>query len=410
MKNRQLNIFPPTEEERTTASEDTRITLALQKSKKEVFSSTQKKFNSLTKRIQKQKASLEQIPQKTEYLKAFYKENIALVRSKSKDIAVDNVKEIASRYDSSKLSQKRKTELGDFLINYLYDFKESFEEDEQVQTLADEFLDKYWEAVTSQSKDERSQEEIDIVLDMAEAFFGEDFEDLATDATDADDLMAKIAEKMRNEQDKEDVSAADAPPAAKTKKSKKEAQKELQAQMEQKTLRNIYIELVKELHPDTAKDEDDRRLKETRMKQLTEAYRTKDLYSLLTMQYNWLEESAQDFSRQPDNILKQYNKLMNEQLRLMEDEYNYYCSLPIHGLPLSFNQYLLVENHNYLDQLLFNEKQEAAEFLLNEQSLKEILTDSKELKRFIDMRIANNKHTSPNADMLDLLDQISRYK
>lgn len=76
--------------------------------------------------------------------------------------------------------------------------------------------------------------------------------------------------------------------------SKREIEKEIQAEKTGKSIRGIYLELVKELHPDKEADETQRLLKEERMKQLTKAYQEKDLASLLRMQINWLEESAKE--------------------------------------------------------------------------------------------------------------------
>ena len=89
---------------------------------------------------------------------------------------------------------------------------------------------------------------------------------------------------------------------------------------------------MKEFHPDKDTDENIRQLKEERMKQLTEAYQNKDLASLLSMQLNWLEDTALDPASQTDEVLKRYNKVLRKQLSRLEQEYELLCSAPFPGV------------------------------------------------------------------------------
>lgn len=110
------------------------------------------------------------------------------------------------------------------------------------------------------------------------------------------------------------------PPRQKHKMSKAELTRKLQEEQTLKSVRTIYMELVKELHPDREQDEALRLIKEERMKELTEAYKNKDLSALLTMQINWLEESVKSPEGQPEEILKGYNKLLKKELEKLEKE------------------------------------------------------------------------------------------
>jgi|GEM_PF-4127259 len=84
------------------------------------------------------------------------------------------------------------------------------------------------------------------------------------------------------------------------------------------SLRSIYIPLVKKLHPDREQDEEEKLKKTEVLKQLTEAYESKDLLSLLTLQSQY--EAARD-----DNFvlnLNAYNKMLEEQVAALEEEYS----------------------------------------------------------------------------------------
>ena len=155
------------------------------------------------------------------------------------------------------------------------------------------------------------------------------------------------AKKLVDEQENQN-------PSKKKKLSKREIEKEIQAEKTWKSIRGIYLELVKELHPDKEADETQRLLKEERMKQLTKAYQEKDLASLLRMQINWLEESAKEPIDQTDDVLKQYNKVLQAQVDRLEQEYDLLCNAPFPGILgayAGFRKYSLKELPGVLEQM-----------------------------------------------------------
>lgn len=100
-----------------------------------------------------------------------------------------------------------------------------------------------------------------------------------------------------------------------------ELKRKQQEEQVNKSIRSIYMELAKNLHPDLEQDEELRVLKEERMKQLTEAYQKKDLAALLCMQNNWTDNPVDEsLADQPDQLLKGYNKVLKAQLKKLEDE------------------------------------------------------------------------------------------
>ena len=134
----------------------------------------------------------------------------------------------------------------------------------------------------------------------------------------------------------------------------------MQEEQTLKSMREIYLELVKELHPDRETDETLRAQKEERMKQLTEAYKQKDLASLLMMQINWLqEESAKTPQSQTDEVLKRDNKILRAQLNRLEEEFYLICQAPLSGVENAYTQLRTVplkEIDIHLDILLSQQK------------------------------------------------------
>lgn len=158
------------------------------------------------------------------------------------------------------------------------------------------------------------------------------------------DYMQKEMEKMATAEEKKQQKRAakleNKTSQAKEKKmTKAEMNQKLQEEQTLKSMREIYLELVKELHPDREMDETLRALKEERMKQLTEAYKQKDLASLLMMQINWLqEESSKKPQAQTDDVLKRFNKLLRAQLDRLDEEFHLMCMAPLPGVENTYTE------------------------------------------------------------------------
>ena len=179
------------------------------------------------------------------------------------------------------------------------------------------------------------------------------------------DLMKNEMEKMEAAEEKEQQRRAareeqKSSQSRERKMTKAELNQKLQEEQTLKSMREIYLELVKELHPDRETDETLRVQKEERMKQLTEAYKQKDLASLLMMQINWLqEESAKTPQSQTDEVLKRYNKILRAQLNRLEEEFYLICQAPLSGVENAYTQLRTVplkEIDIHLDILLSQQK------------------------------------------------------
>lgn len=86
-----------------------------------------------------------------------------------------------------------------------------------------------------------------------------------------------------------------------------------------KTARSIYMELVKEFHPDLESDEEEKLRKTQLMHLITEAYSKNDLYELLKLRMTLIteQEKPQTFI---EPQLKRYNKILIKQILFLEKE------------------------------------------------------------------------------------------
>jgi len=94
----------------------------------------------------------------------------------------------------------------------------------------------------------------------------------------------------------------------------------LQEQKQSKSVRSVYLELVKAFHPDRELDEQEKDRKTEIMGRVTEAYRSNDLLLLLNLQmeYNHIDQGKLDLLA--DEQLLYYNRVLKQQVTELEKQ------------------------------------------------------------------------------------------
>ncbi len=85
-------------------------------------------------------------------------------------------------------------------------------------------------------------------------------------------------------------------------------------ELKNKSIRSIYISLVKVLHPDLEMDEQTKSEKEHLMRQVTLAYEKKDLSTLLKFEIEWLHRETEQLEKLTDDKLKVYISVLKEKV------------------------------------------------------------------------------------------------
>lgn len=105
----------------------------------------------------------------------------------------------------------------------------------------------------------------------------------------------------------------------------REARKELEERNSTKSVRTVYMDLVKAFHPDREPDEAEKQRKTEIMHRITDAYEKGDLMALLRLQLefnridqNHLETLAEQQVRYYNKILKQQTQELEGQLRSLQ--------------------------------------------------------------------------------------------
>jgi len=81
-----------------------------------------------------------------------------------------------------------------------------------------------------------------------------------------------------------------------------------------KDARNVYMQLVKKLHPDLETDESEKAKRTEIVKEVTDAYQKNDFFTLLKLYVEHLGEGELESEKLAEEMLKGYTKLLKKQL------------------------------------------------------------------------------------------------
>ncbi len=163
--------------------------------------------------------------------------------------------------------------------------------------------------------DTERQESRLALKDMMEAMTGLDLGDDAEIASDQD-LFKRMQEHLLAAQ------AAESPAGHKRGRRKTAAQQrhEAEALLATQSVREIFRKLASALHPDRETDPAQRKAKTALMQQVNQAYAANDLLTLLELQLQIEQVDARHVANASAQRLKQYNKLLAEQLAELKAE------------------------------------------------------------------------------------------
>lgn len=100
---------------------------------------------------------------------------------------------------------------------------------------------------------------------------------------------------------------------------KEEKDKIEQDQHRKKSIRAIYIDLIKAFHPDTEQDPTKKLEKEEISKKITEAYGNNDLYTLLNLETQFLEQQSTRLSGMKAETAKSYLAMLDNQIKELKE-------------------------------------------------------------------------------------------
>lgn len=284
------------------------LPVKVKKQRQSPSNATQARFNTLQKEIETLRKDLENKVKRLNDCLNFYANNIYPQKNQLQDILKKQIKLLYSHYSKKKaFSKKEKACLKRFMLNRIdriFDLgflddsdKELIDIYENLNNLCHKtVLSEEFEAFKDNMKEQFAEEGLDVDLSDLRIEDGED--------GFLHRLFESIEQKQQNHQKKE------IPPRI---KSKNQLERESQEALQKKEIGVIYKQLVKIIHPDLEQDPAQKPEKEELMKKLSFAYKNNDLYTILSLEMDWLKQSNNPPKIDSNERFKTYNKVLQKQ-------------------------------------------------------------------------------------------------
>ena len=334
---------------------------------KTALSAAQKRFNSLTKKIDLERKRLIEWQEATPTYHQKINDEYEPALNELNDYKSQWIFLLDQAYDNFKLTKTDKQKLQNIISENTQVLIVEFDRDELKP-----IFNKYNEFDYDERLDEAQSEMSDLMKGFVENMFDVELDD-DLDLSSPEQFKAHLQEKLRekiNTQEQTDTQE----PVKERKKTKKQLEKELRLQEEealsQQSVREIYRKLAAALHPDREQDIDERIRKTELMQRVNAAYGKKDLLKLLELQLEIEQIDAEHLTQIADSRLKYFNKILKEQLEELnhevyqiEDRFKMMLNMPYYEL-LTPKKLILYLNDdiNYLKDELESLKSEIESF------------------------------------------------
>lgn len=285
-----------------------------------VLSKQQKQFNNLIKKIDKQRQTLDTIAQEFPRLhQRFESEITPLIRSYQSQRA-ELVRVFDHAFRSGNFRKRENDKLKHLIIEIGFELIDGHGFDD-LKPIYDLYNDQPFD----EEKAEMLAENQEMAREMFKNIMGIELDDEELDLENPENMMGAIHEKMQvlEAEAEERARKAEERRAKKPKTEKqlaKEAKKAEEAKNLSKSVKDVYMALVKAFHPDREPDETERNRKTAIMQEVTSAYENNDLLSLLQLQLKFEQIDQDHLDQMSEDRLKYYIKILKEQAMQLEDE------------------------------------------------------------------------------------------
>ena len=290
---------------------------------KGVLSKEQKRFNGYLQKIKALKLQNESIQELTIEFGKIVQNKLKPAKEKVTQDLRDFIVSLDKSVFSLDLKGKQAEKHGQILFELADLFLSELNKDEEIIKIFNKYSVENFETIRTEANNEGR----DSLIQMFKMQFGVDID--PDDITDLDDpmnnpiLFEKIAEakekmKQKAEEQAEKKAERDAQKKKSSKQLLEEAQRKSAESAVSKTTKQIYMDLVRNFHPDTEMDEERKIWKTEIMQQITAAYEEDDYIRLLELQMSLLDERENAVSSFDEKQLKFFNDALKNQISELE--------------------------------------------------------------------------------------------
>ena len=280
------------------------------------LSKAQKEFNRLTRKIPQLRDSIQQFEAGTLRLHQRKAGNLDPLFDTFAQHRASMVRLLDKAWDSGFFNAREKKKIQDLLLSMIGQLMVEFGHEE---------LKPIYEKHTGEVYEEEAESDdldMDEIKDMMENMFGVEIDkDADVDTPEKMEeylhrLMKEAEETLAEKKRQAEERHAKRPKTAK--QQAREAKKAQEAELKTKSVRTVYMDLIKAFHPDLEQDEAEKTRKTAIIQRVTEAYANNDLLTLLQLQLEFERIDQDHLETLADDRLKYYNKILLEQARELE--------------------------------------------------------------------------------------------
>lgn len=341
------------------------------------LSKAKQEFNKLIKQIDSQKLELSAWQDIIPQYQHIYDAEVTPLLEQLEDLKEKLAYVLDAAYNNKSLTKTERLKIQDIICNIVSGLSK-IEQDKSLKAL----YDKYSDSSFDQEKAGIYADFRDFTKEMFDIELDENME--STEDVFAD-VMKKMYQKFTEEEQKEEENLKKAKPRKKSAKAlAKEAAKAKEEQEVSASIKSVYRCLAATLHPDKEQDLEERERKTQLMQEVNVAYNKKDLLALLELQMQVEQIDQESVNNITDEKIKNYNKILKEQLSELKDEIEYIKQ----AFSMRFDTYMpymflttknLMTNINYEKSIINQEINTIAEDL-------DLFGDIKNLKRALKRR------------------------
>jgi hypothetical protein len=286
---------------------------------KGALSKEQKRFNGYLQKIKTLKAQIELSRELVLELSRLVQEKVNPSEEKMYDAWKDLILRLDRSMFSPNLTPKQFDKYESIVFEHADSFLASGKIDEEIKAIFDKHSEESYDDMTAEGEEHGKE----YLIEMLKHQFGIDI-----DPDEIQDVYnpfnnPSILEKIQAAQEQQQKTAEEkaqqraefeANRPKSDKQIEKEARKKAAETAVSKTTKQIYMDLVRNFHPDTEQDEAKRLWKTQIMQQITVAYNDDDYIKLLELQMTLLEDRDNAVEKFNDKELKYFNDALKQQV------------------------------------------------------------------------------------------------
>ena len=278
---------------------------------KTVQSKAQKEFNRLTKKIEKTEKEIKELRDGADKIHQRAEKEYQPLVKKLTDLQVKLVKIFDRAYDHSDTKKADKKKLAHLIRELAFGLIDLQGVDE-LKPIYDKYNEESFDALN----EEIEQSQLEQIKQLASQMLGIDLSDVdVNDPVKMQEILnQKIQEEEAAEAERQQKAEERRAKRPKTEKQQaREAKQEEEALNITKSVRTLYMDLVKAFHPDREPEEAEKARKTEIMQRVTQAYESRDLLALLRLQLEFNRIDQDHLETLADDQLTYYNKILKDQ-------------------------------------------------------------------------------------------------